>query len=305
MADSVSLVRRKIADPIEAMHDETLDSIITLAAIEYGKGNSNVSALHIDGVKRLVQLRGGINKVKSQSPLTARMIAWVCMVVTQTPQFLTQADHSSDDGIAPISQWHEATHNVHDQTPTILHIPFLDPDISDILCRLHNLFDSTQYTLSSTDLHDLTCYVVHRLLQWSPETQVDGLQRNLPLSGIIRHALILYMLIVHGPTYFSHARLQYAITLKLQAQMEHTWRNILVDHGSLALWLVSVGMVASEGTPEEQWFIEQARLATVTLNLDLPDEVMCHLQHVVWLNSPIATSMFKRKWLNIWTEIPT
>lgn len=76
MADSVSLVRRKITNPMEALQDETLNSIITLAAIEYGKGNTDVSALHIDGVKRLIQLRGGIHRVKSQSPLTARMVAW-------------------------------------------------------------------------------------------------------------------------------------------------------------------------------------------------------------------------------------
>ena len=76
MADSVSLVRQKIINPASALQDETMDSIITLAAIEYGKGNADVSVLHIDGVKRLVQLRGGINNVKRISPLTARMVAW-------------------------------------------------------------------------------------------------------------------------------------------------------------------------------------------------------------------------------------
>jgi hypothetical protein len=80
MADSVSLVRLKITNPMEALQDETLNSIITLAAIEYGKGNTDVSALHIDGVKRLVQLRGGIHKVKSQNPLTARMVAWYVLL---------------------------------------------------------------------------------------------------------------------------------------------------------------------------------------------------------------------------------
>lgn len=53
-----------------------MDAIITLAAIEYGKGNTDVSTLHIDGIKRLVQLRGGIDAVKRMSPLTARMVAW-------------------------------------------------------------------------------------------------------------------------------------------------------------------------------------------------------------------------------------
>lgn len=34
MADSVSLVRQKIDNPILAIQDETLDSVVTLAAIE-------------------------------------------------------------------------------------------------------------------------------------------------------------------------------------------------------------------------------------------------------------------------------
>lgn len=226
------------------------------------------------------------------------------MIVTQTPQFPVQDDCGSGDGIAPIAQWHQATHNIHDQTPTFLDIPLLDLDIADVLCRLHNLFDSEQYILSSTDLHDLTCYVVHRLLHWSPQPTADCFHRDLTASGIVRHALVLYMLIIHGPTYFSHARLQYAIALKLQAQMEYTWQSMLHNHSSLALWLLSIGMVASEGTPEEQWFVDQARLAALALNLNSSEEVLFHLRNIVWLDSPAATVLFSQKWLDLWIGSP-
>jgi hypothetical protein len=225
------------------------------------------------------------------------------MVVTQSPQFTTQDDCSSEDGIAPIPQWHEAS--MHDRTPTILSTPLLDPDIEDVFSRLHSLFDSSQYTLSSTDLHDLTCYVVHRLLHWSPQPQPHDLPRDLSTSGIVRYGIILYMLIIQGPTYFSHARLQYAIALKLQAQMEHTWLKMLCNHGSLALWLLSVGMVASEGTPEEQWFIEQTRVAAMALSLNFPDEFELRLREIIWLGSPIAASLFQQKWLNLWNDLST
>lgn len=76
MTDCVSLVRQKINDPASAVQDATLDSIVTLAAIEYGKGNMQFGAVHVEGVKRLVQLRGGINNIKHTSPLTARMVSW-------------------------------------------------------------------------------------------------------------------------------------------------------------------------------------------------------------------------------------
>jgi hypothetical protein len=76
MADSVHLVRLKIDDPALAVQDETMDSVVTLAAIELGKGNADVSRVHIDGLKSMIRLRGGIRQVKVASPLTARMIAW-------------------------------------------------------------------------------------------------------------------------------------------------------------------------------------------------------------------------------------
>lgn len=76
MADSVSLVRSKIRDPKFAASDETLSSVVTLAAIELGKGNTTVTQVHVDGLLSMVRMRGGVQQVKSESPLTARMVAW-------------------------------------------------------------------------------------------------------------------------------------------------------------------------------------------------------------------------------------
>jgi hypothetical protein len=53
-----------------------MNAVITLAAIEEGKGNVVVSHMHIEGIKSMVKVRGGIARVKETSPLTARMIAW-------------------------------------------------------------------------------------------------------------------------------------------------------------------------------------------------------------------------------------
>lgn len=76
MADSVALVRSKVADSQMAIQDETINSVITLAAIEFGKGNVDVCKMHIEGVKSMIEMRGGIGNVKLTNPLTARMVAW-------------------------------------------------------------------------------------------------------------------------------------------------------------------------------------------------------------------------------------
>ncbi|KAG7289386.1 hypothetical protein NEMBOFW57_005756 [Staphylotrichum longicolle] len=49
MADSVALLRRKVEDTSLAVQDGTMNSVITLATIEFGKGNTAVAAMHVDG----------------------------------------------------------------------------------------------------------------------------------------------------------------------------------------------------------------------------------------------------------------
>ncbi|KAJ4378559.1 hypothetical protein N0V86_006266 [Didymella sp. IMI 355093] len=219
--------------------------------------------------------------------------------------FPIQDDFGSSDGIAPIPQWYRASSTINDAVSTVLDTPLLDPEIADVLCRLHNLFDSSQYNLTSTDLHDLTCYAVHKLLLWEPWLQVDGVVCDLAASSIVRHATVLYLLIIHGPTYFSHTRLQYATALKLQAQMEYIWFNMLLNHGALTLWLLSVGMVASDGTPECQWFMSQARKAAEALDLRTWDNIVIRLRDIVWLDSAASDPFFQQKWQEAWSVTPT
>lgn len=96
MRDCVSLLRQKIESPSLAFQDATMNAIVTLAAIEvitvlvlscyisltswsqfkFGQGNVQRSEMHIEGVKRIVEVRGGIRSIKETSPLTARMVPW-------------------------------------------------------------------------------------------------------------------------------------------------------------------------------------------------------------------------------------
>jgi hypothetical protein len=162
-----------------------------------------------------------------------------------------------------------------------------------------------QYTLSSTDIHDLTCFVVHKLLLWSPPSQSDNYLQHPALSESVRHALVLYMLIVQGPTYFTHAGLQYATVLKLRAQLEHAWFPMLPDHGSFAIWLLSVGMVAADGMPECHWFTIQALAAADALELRTWGDIVERLRDIVWLDSQAAELLFKSKWQDAWTITAT
>ncbi|KAJ0421364.1 hypothetical protein BJY00DRAFT_111559 [Aspergillus carlsbadensis] len=307
MADSVALLRRKVEDPSLAVQDGTMNSVITLAAIEFGKGNTHVSQMHVDGVKKLVDMRGGINAVRQTSPLTARMVSWVSMLVMGHPQFNTQDDHGIGDGIAIVPEWQmdlTSTSNSNSNSISIagstsssfqpefsrlINELDLELPVKNVLLRLRAAFDRAQHTpFQSTRLHDLTCFVIHRLLLSAPlsttqtQAQMQLQPQTSPATEAIRYAIILYMFIIHGPTYYSHAVIMDAIVSRFIASLTALDIDVDLDRDldtthrtrppsptththSLNIWCTAIGLVASAGTPSYTWFRRRAQQCLLSL----------------------------------------
>ncbi|KAI0130363.1 hypothetical protein BJ170DRAFT_731842 [Xylariales sp. AK1849] len=277
MADSVLLLRRKVQDTSLAVQDGTMNSVITLAAIEFGKGNIKVSKMHVDGVKRLVNKRGGINSVRQTSPLTARMVSWVSMLIMGYPQFETQDDVGIGDGIPPIP---ECRINV-------------DYAVRNVFMRLLNVFQRAQrIPFPPTQLHNLTCFVVHRLLLSASDTPNP---ESSPITECIRYAIILYMFIIHGPTYYSHAVILHMIVSRF---MEHLKQLELTPrvYGSLDVWLLAIGMVSSTGTTNYQWFTERSRAMASSLDVDNWNDAVVRIKNVLWLGTLQGEDLFRPHW---------
>ncbi|KAE9366220.1 hypothetical protein N431DRAFT_352569 [Stipitochalara longipes BDJ] len=303
MKDSVSLLRHKIQDQSLAFQDATMNAVVTLAAIEHGKGNLQVSKVHIDGVKRMVDVRGGLFNVKQTSPLTARMVPWVSLLVTGSPQFETQDDFGRGHGIYAIQQW-QRPFLVEDRDLDLLDFDEvdLDPVLGNILNRLRSIFHNSA-TLSTTDLHDLTCFTLHRLLSLPPLTGVDS--RSLHTSGCLRFAISAYMLIIHGPTYYSHVHILNTFVIQLKSRLSSMLSLGECQH-SLLIWLLSVGAVAStgHGTDESHWFRDQAGTISAALGIQHWDDIKLHLKRVLWLETR-SQVLFQQIWEEILTSTTT
>ncbi|PGG98145.1 hypothetical protein AJ79_08968 [Helicocarpus griseus UAMH5409] len=300
MADSVALLRRKVEDASLAVHDGTMNSVITLAAIEFGKGNTKVSEMHVDGVKRLVSIRGGISSVRQTSPLTARMISWVSMLIMGRPQFDTQDDIGIGDGIPPIAEWQFDSTTLHNDLPELNNIlTDVDYAVKNVFIRLRNTFQRAQrIPFPPTQLHDLTCFVVHRLLPSASET-IDHTTSSSPLTESIRYAIILYMFIIQGPTYFSHAVIMNTIVTRF---MEHLKRldpaGDVIDLANFNIWFLTVGMVASfqAGSTYYQCFMEMARDLTASRQLYNRNDVLTRIRCVLWLDVNQGEDLFRPHW---------
>ncbi|OAA62941.1 Fungal transcriptional regulatory protein [Cordyceps fumosorosea ARSEF 2679] len=286
MADSVVLLRRKVQDVALAMQDSTINSVITLATIEYGKSNIETAEMHVEGAKRLMDMRGGFQAVMQTSPLTARMVSWVSMLITGVPQFDTQDDDGNGDGISPIPEWSATLSSEH--LPTALSEADVAPETWNVFARLYGVFRRPHAPpLAPLRLHELTCFVVHRLL---------SAESPSALSECVRCATILYMLILQGPIYYSHAAMQHRTAARLVAHLPASAAS-----GPLRLWLVAVGLVAAHGAASPAVY-EALREEVRALGAGSSwAEVAADVKGVLWLESsaavaPHAERVFESHW---------
>ncbi|CAG7946256.1 unnamed protein product [Penicillium nalgiovense] len=291
MVDSVALLRRKVEYMSLAVQDGTMNSVITLATIEFGKGNIKVGEMHVNGLKRLVDMRGGINAVRQTSPLTARMVSWVSMLIMGHPQFETQDDFGIGDGIPPIPEWQFDSIALDDQLFDLSTIE-VDYAVNNIFNRLRNIFQRARnIPLPATQLHDLTCFVIHRLLLSAPATAIPP---PSPMTESVRYGIILYMFIAQGPTYYSHAVIQNTIVVRFMEQLEHLASTRVYD--SLDVWFAAVGLVASAGTAHHGWFMKRAQDIAAALQMGNFGDTLTHIKAVLWLEKPQSEDLFRSHW---------
>jgi hypothetical protein len=219
------------------------------------------------------------------------------MILTQTPQFSVQDDLGVGDGIASIPQWLSLSTTSQDQfSPDFLDLD-LDPTINNVFLRLRHVFHvSQEHELSTTHLHDLTCFVLHKLLVWSPSTKEHKSSNAIATSQCIRYAVALYMLIIHGPTYFSHAHLQSTLVVELKRHLEDIMPVFTVTHAPIVLWVSIIGMVASPDVVTSGWFSAHATTLAHELDLCTWADVCSSVEAVLWYKTQRGEEQFRRRW---------
>jgi hypothetical protein len=219
------------------------------------------------------------------------------MLVMGCPQFQPQDDFGFGDGIPPRDSIQLFGH----QNPTLLELADLDldPTVEDTLIRLRFILDQSETsnpegasTLTTTDLHELACLVLHKLLTLSSYN--PGPRST---SECIRYATCIYMFIIHGPTYYSHATILSNLILQLRHHLEIFLSSSDYQY-QFTIWLLSVGLVGSLGMESHQWFAKQTAALSARLDVRSWDHAEIALRSVLWYNTKY-TSMFRQIWVQI------
>ncbi len=214
------------------------------------------------------------------------------MLIAGQPQFETQDDAGIGHGIPPIPEWQrELPTALLTDAPELRSLDVED-EVGNVFLRLRNVFLAAERTpFSSTRLHDLACFVIHRLLLSAPK----GERVSSPLTESVRCATVLYMFIIQGPTYFSHAVIFNQILNRLVGHLEEAEETPNV-HESLKVWLLSVGLVASAGTPHYPRFVEKAAATAKSLPLGSWGDALAHIQRILWLGTLHIEDLFRPHW---------
>lgn len=217
------------------------------------------------------------------------------MLVTEAPQFKIQdCDSNLGTGIPPTSQWHLALTGSDSQYLALDDIE-IDPTLSNVLIRLRYIFHFERISsLTNTDIHDLTCYVLHKLLSPDSPKQSD-------ISECFRYSITIYMLSIHGTTYYSHDEFANNIILRLRSHLEPLLLTKYL-HNSAGVWIITVGLAATVGTLHRKWFISQACAIAVALGLQAWEDVLVRLDTVFWTRYQ-QEELVQHKWEQIFTVL--
>ena len=215
------------------------------------------------------------------------------MLITGIPQFETQDDLGAGHGISSIPEWY-LNSPVRRHNPSVLEDFITDEAVLNVFIRLRNVFERAQHVpLSTTQLHDLTCFVMHRLLppKSDPTTSSDS-----PLTECMRYGIILYMLSIHGTTYYPHTFLLDQILTRLESQLAILDITQLPTYTPSFLWLLTTAMAASTGTEHYQRLSGRARAVAMSLQLSAWKEIIRPVREVLWLESSQYEGLFQPHW---------
>lgn len=216
----------------------------------------------------------------------------VSMLIKRHPQFETQDDFGTGSGIPPIPEWQpDPAAQVDDVW--YLGQDYCDPITKNVFKRLDHVFRQANRTsLLPTRLHDLASFVIHRLLAFTADAHASS---PAPYSECIRYALVAYMFILQGPTYYSHAVILQDVITRYIISLEQLESEMRV-YNELDLWLHAVGLVASAGTADYSWFAGRTMIITSSMAFNECEDLITRVKNVLWLNIPNGETMFRHHW---------
>ncbi|EMC98247.1 hypothetical protein BAUCODRAFT_23055 [Baudoinia panamericana UAMH 10762] len=226
----LTLLNTRVMNPVAGINDHTLVAVSSLAAMEHDRGNMRALDMHLEGLKRIVELRGGLNVIRSTNPMASNIVFWCAMVSINEPQLLPLTYGDGARGIASLENPALVTLLTHDGDEKNLLEFGVDVTTANILHEVQRV--SRLYTSTGP------IWLLQMSHTAASDSPIPGLSQSCRLAGCL-HVFTPMSGYFPNPTLMLHT-----IVRDLKASLTHLIRA-LGTRSHLLLWLLAVGGITA------------------------------------------------------------
>lgn len=306
--ECIRLLRDRVEnqDLGKGVSDQTISAVATLAAIEHENGRMRMLKMHMNGLKRMVDVRGGLNAIRETSPMVANSVFWMFVVAIYEIPF-----PNLDPFLPPfLPSKHNLSHFQDFGPPThesplpldLVNLGVVQP-IALILNSVQHVSQLvpafSSYPTAATSMVILTrmCALLSHLLSL-PQIQSS---KTADFSSVVSECT-RYAILLHVFTPWRGLQPDGALTINhLLHQLIH-YLKVLINfseeqnmNNELVLWLFATGGVASLNMPERAWFV--SHLAELTENMMISNwkDMKANVSRAIW-HEKLCERVHKMLW---------
>ncbi|KAN0122911.1 Fungal specific transcription factor domain containing protein [Hyaloscypha variabilis] len=290
-SQAARIVNERLADPNQALTNETIATVANMAAFESSNGSVESMLVHVDGLVRMVQMRGGIQS-GGFPMIVQRMIAWTdyhaATAVLRQPRFpplnIPETERPEDYFYPPVSNPSDPSRFREDgETMRDMHDHSLGRllagvrDLSKLLKELKRLSNLPEDNIWYSDK---IYYLQRNLIEvvYCPNTprpvdRVCAMAALMYCGHCLRDVPLTFQVIARAVTRLKAAIIDYEKNMSSEPDKEEK---------RVMFWILGFGGVAAVGKPERDWFVANFRAICDDLDVNDWEKANGMLKDVLW-----------------------
>ncbi|KAL9066788.1 MAG: hypothetical protein Q9157_007027, partial [Trypethelium eluteriae] len=279
-AESIRLLRERVENnPETCSCDQTISAVAGLTAIEHAKGNMRMVQMHMDGLNRMIIVRGGLNAIRKSNAMVANIV--FCMFIAADEAFPTLDLESQQE----TPGWYL------ESLPLVEQREYLDLEDCGVasefasvmkgirlLAQCYQTADDTDSAEHYLSVLSFLCSSMQRIVSLPPPQSEDVDVYHV--TEACRSAMVVHVF----SQWCGHQPDPSIMVSAAQHNLKSHLKQLLGPgaNNPLFLWLLSAGAVAAVGAPERAWFVGHLAAIVDDLGIQSWVEIRDQLKRVIW-----------------------
>nr|POE61286.1 hypothetical protein CFP56_78024 [Quercus suber] len=294
----LSLLRKRLNRLDAAEYDHMAVAVAMLAGIAYEQGDMRVLRMHLSGLKRMVEARGGLSAMRDRSALASNMVFWYALVAINEPSLLPVTYGFSD------AEVHQPPHTDMTTSPVFgdasapqsveLGIDLATADMLEEVRRVSGIYTSLlrhDAPREAMEVFHSIFSVSERLMRYAGKPSAAALSQSCCIAACL-HILTPISAYSPSPTLLLHAMVR-----ELKASTSRAM-ELSSNASKTLLWLLAVGGITAHSMPERSWFLGHLAVVVNDLNIQTWDEMRTVLLELV-LHDDFCDVSYRELWTGL------